>query len=118
MSVESDKRKVVNNISNIYERRAAAVYALSLEYAAIALRYFRNVQSGNGFWINRTSEALNRMFSDAFREKNEIGWFMAHGVDYGVNLELANDRKHEAIRPIIQRFSGRYINAVKRLYVA
>lgn len=117
MSVGDDVRKVKNNIAGIYERRAAGVYALSLEYAAIALRYFRQVQSGGGFWTNRTSEALNRMFSNAFRSGNEVGWFMAHGVDYGVYLELANDRRNEAIRPTIQRFSGRFFQAVKGLYV-
>jgi hypothetical protein len=26
---------------------------------------------------------------------------MAHGVQYGVYLELANNRKHQAIRPMI-----------------
>lgn len=107
---------VVKRVTTIYERRAAAVYATSLEYAAIALRYFRQVQDTGGFWENRTSEALNRMFSDAFKDKNEIGWLMAHGVDYGVYLELANDRRNEAIRPIIQRFSGRFFKAVEKIY--
>jgi hypothetical protein len=116
MSAGSDVIDVKRNIADIYNRRVAAIYALSLEYAAIALRYFRQVQSGGGFWQNRTSEALNRMFSNAFRDGNEIGWFMSHGVSYGVYLELANDRKHEAIRPTIQRFASRFINAVKRLY--
>lgn len=116
MSASDDKKKVVRNIINIYDRRKAGIYAFSLEYAAIALRYFRQVQSGGGFWENQTTEALNRMFSDAFMNKNEVGWFMAHGVDYGVYLELANDRRNESIRPTIQRFAGRFFNAVKGLY--
>lgn len=45
-----------------------------------------------------------------------IRWFLAHGVRYGVYVELANDRRYEAIRPIIQRFAGRFIAEVKALY--
>lgn len=116
MSVQDDVKKVVKNINNIYKRREAAVFAISLNYSAIALNYFRQVQSADGFWTNRTRQALDRMFSNAFIESNSVGWFMAHGIDYGVYLELANDRKNEAIRPTIQRFAGRFLNAVKGLY--
>src|SRR5512139_1061336 len=107
-----DVSEVKQNIAGIFERRKAAVYALSLKWAAIALNYFRSVQpaspnSSGQFWHNRTAQASARMFTDAFQEGSAdeliIGWFMAHGVIYGVYLELANNRAHEAIRPIIER---------------
>lgn len=121
MSVESSKNRVVKNIIGIYERRAAAVFALSKEYAAIAWRYFRQVQdtginNPGLFWHNRLNDAARRVFAEAFIDSNEIGWFIAHGVDYGVYLELANDRKHEALRPIVQRFAGLFFKAVERIY--
>lgn len=121
-----DVTGVKQNIAGIFERRKAAVYALSLKWAAIALNYFRSVQpsapnSSGQFWHNRTAQAANRMFSDAFMEEEGdeiiIGWFMAHGVSYGPYLELANNRAHESIKPIIERYAGRFIREVQELYV-
>jgi len=113
---------IQKRIKSIYEIRAAQIYGLSLQYAAMALNYFHSQQSARPaekgeFWHNQTAQAAARMFSDAFRDGNSIGWFMSHGVDYGVYLELANDRAHESIRPIVQRYAGRFIRDVKALYV-
>lgn len=116
-----DVSGVKKNVASIYERRRAAVYAISLKWAAICLNYFRSVQpatpnSQGRFWHNKTAQAAARVFSNASIEGDLIRLFIAHGVSYGVYLELANDRKHEALRPIIQRFAGRYIAELKALY--
>lgn len=112
---------VKNNIKNIFERRRASLYALALYYAAQAINYFRSVQpptpnSKGKFWTNRTGQAAARMFTNAELGKDFITWFMAHGVQYGVYLELANDRRYAAINPIIQRYAGRFIEDAKKLY--
>jgi hypothetical protein len=96
--------QVIKNIHSIFDRRKAATYALCLEYAAKAIEYFRQEQSGDRFWTNRTNQAKDRMFTDAFITNEFIGWLMAHGVWYGVTLELANDGLHESIRPVIMYF--------------
>lgn len=116
MSVNDDIKKVKLNIEDIYRKKEAALYALCLNYAALALQYFRSAQGGGRFWRNQTNQAMDRMFTDAFRDSKFIGWLMSHGVSYGVYLELANDRRHEAIRPVIQRYAGRFIAAAKRIY--
>jgi hypothetical protein len=121
-----DVSGVKGNIKAIYARRASAVYALCLHYAAMAIEYFLSQQpaspnSKGAFWTNRTAQAAARMFARGFREDlNEedaiLGWFMAHGVQYGTYLELANNRAHESIRPIVQRFAGRFFEDVKKIY--
>ena len=113
--------QVKQNIKGIYERRKAAIYALALDYAALAINYFQLVQppvpGSNGlFWTNRTGQAAARMFTNAEMTANAISWFMAHGVQYGVYLELANDRRYAAINPIIQRYASRFIQDVYKLY--
>lgn len=121
MSAPTGVNEVKKNILSIYERRRSALFALSLFYAGLAINYFRESQpSGFGvrgkFWTNQTNQARDRMFTDAFIEDNVVGWFMAHGVQYGTYLELANNRQNEAIRPIIQRFAGRFFRDVKKIY--
>jgi hypothetical protein len=87
----------------------------------MALNYFRSVQpptpeTAGQFWTNRTGQAAARVFSNAEITSEFVSWFMAHGVQYGVYLELANNRKHEALRPVIQRFASRFFNDVKKIY--
>lgn len=113
--------RVKQKIKGIYDRRISAVYALALHYAAIAINYFTSVQPSSPgtsglFWTNRTGQAAARMFTNAELTANSISWFMAQGVQYGVYLELANDRRFAAINPIIKRYAGRFIQDVRKIY--
>ena len=97
------------------------VYALSLDYAARVINFFWSVQppkpnSEGLFWTNRTGQAAARMFTDAKIVNNVVSWFMAHGVQYGVYLELANDRRYAAINPIMVRFTRFFIKDLNKLY--
>lgn len=109
-------QEIRKNINSIYDRRRAAVYALCLRYAHLVLRQFRDLQRYNAFWQNQTGQARDTVFSKAYIEENVIGFFLAHAVKYGVYLELANDRVHEAIRPIIRQFAGSFYKDLKRIY--
>ena len=99
----------------------AALEAINREYADIAINYFwREQKTGTNkpgrWWYNRTEQAAARMFTDTVRNKNETGWRIVHGVDWGIYLTLANNRQNDALTPIINRFAGRYLNDVKRLF--
>jgi len=113
---------VIAKIKQIYlQRRLAALEALNRGYADIAINYFwseqkTGINTPGRWWYNRTEQAAARMFGDTVRNKNEMGWRIVHGIDYGVWLTLANDRKHDALTAIINRFAGRYLNDVKRLF--
>jgi hypothetical protein len=113
---EKDVKKVSVEIRRIYRRREVIAFALASSLAIRAINLFRKNQSNNKYWINRTSQALNRAFSDAFKDSKSIGFFLAHGVKYGVYLELANDRKHEALRPIISGLAIKFVKDLKFLY--
>lgn len=121
MSVVDDTRRVIRNINNIYERRRIGAIAISINYAAMALNYFQSVQltgTGNAglFWVNRTEAAARAWFSNAFHGRDFVGWFVAQGLQYGLYLELANDRRNESLRKVIQRFARLYIRDIRRLY--
>ncbi len=108
--------QVKNNIADIFARRQAAVYALSQRYAELAIQYFRSEQGRNAFWINQTHQAMNRMDAKAYLEDEILGWFMAHGVEYGPDLELKNNGRHQAIKPVVDKFSQEFFAAVKELF--
>jgi len=119
LSTSGDISKVVGRIRGIYDRRRAYLYALSLSYAAAAIQRFRAQQpavSGmrGEYWTNQTGQAAARMFTRAFMDGDSVGWRMSHGIDYGVYLELANNRRNEAIRPLVEAYAMAMIAAVRR----
>ena len=93
---------VKKNINAIYKRKINASHALCLWYAGKALATFRRFQGFNSFWNNQTNTAYNGVYTDEISTGNVIGWFISHSVEYGVYLELANDRKHEALWPVVR----------------
>lgn len=102
-------------------KRVAQLEAINRYYATLAIEYFIKVQkTGIGkpgkFWHNITEQAAARMFARAFNDGKTMGWFLAHGVDYGIYLTLCNDRRHDALTPIIRRFVGRYFRDVRKLF--
>lgn len=107
----------------IYDRQRAAVYALCVAWAGYALAEFREKQpngSGNGgaYWDNQTGVAAAEVFSDAFIDGEDLGWFISHAVEYGVYLELANNRQNESLRPIVMEQFPKFMDAVKAIYAA
>lgn len=124
--------EISRNLGAIYARKRAAVLALCLEYAALILKEFRVQQlvgPGGGSWIdryngrgagrywnNQTESAARLVFSDAFIDDDDLGFFIAHMVEYGVYLEIANDRRHEALRPLIEKFYPLFLRDVRAIY--
>jgi hypothetical protein len=119
---DNDIRQQVNalksNIKSIYDRRRATAIALCLQYAGMVLQAFRQFQASNKFWNNQTNTAYDTVFSDAIISNDAIGFFLAHLVAYGIYLELANDRKNQALFPVVMRFYSRFIRDMEELYAA
>lgn len=110
-STDSIKR----NIKRIFDRKRNAIIALCFFYGSLALRYFQSQQVGNRFWNNQTRTALRTVFSGVIETKNVVGFFLAHTVDYGVYLELANDRQNESLRPSVFRFYSRFVRDLEKI---
>lgn len=108
--------RVTKNVRAIFQRRRAALYALSLFYSAKALNDFRSNQAQDVYWTNRTFTAKDTVFSDAFLSEDEVGWFIAHAVEYGVYLELANDGRYQALKPTVDKFAKKFLADAKRIF--
>lgn len=113
--------EIKQNIASIYKRKKNALIARSYQYAGFALQIFRqNQPSGPGikgkYWHNQTSIAADKVFSGVISESGVVGFFLAHNVDYGPSLELSNDRRNEALRPVVMSLEKRYTADVKKDY--
>lgn len=116
MSIKEQIRAVQENIEWANKRDVAAVYALCQFYSGKALQLFRRFQTYNTFWTNQTGSAYNSVFSGAFFLGNTVGLFLAHAVEYGIYLELANNRAHEALWPIIKELSEDFMTDLKEIF--
>lgn len=110
--------EVVKNINLIFEKRKASLIGLCHQYAAEALKTFNLAQGDNFFWNNQSFQAKDSVFTGVLQESDFIGFFIAHGKEWGVYLELANDRQNEALRPIINAMFPDFIKDVKKIYGA
>jgi hypothetical protein len=109
--------EVKKSIVDIYDRRKAAILAMSKYYAAKMLVWFRQQQVADKWWNNQTFDAIARVFTNGYLTDGgeSIAMGAAHGVQYGVYLELANDGKHSAIWPMMIEWSAKYLEAAKAL---
>ncbi len=112
MSASQDAVKVATMIPTIWRARTLpAIYALAKKTAQESVNKMKESHP----WNDQTYSAKNFLFGDAFQEPGAVGFFIAHGVQYGVYLELANDRKNEILRPTIQAFGSEFLVGVRRL---
>ncbi|MDH4127371.1 MAG: hypothetical protein OEV44_01360 [Spirochaetota bacterium] len=121
MGSREDANRVKQRISETFKRKQAAVFIVASQYAGLSKEYFdreQNTGIGNPgrFWVNRTDQAADSFFCIPFVDGLDVGYRVAHNKDYGVYLELANDRKHEAIRPVIKRYKNEFIKSVRSIY--
>lgn len=107
-TTHADIVNLKHSIDNIYNLKKAAIYALCKYYAGLSLQRFRQKQASNKFWHNRTNTAYNTVFSDAELTKEFCGFFLAQSVEYGIYLELANNRIHESLAPTVMSFYSRF----------
>lgn len=107
---------ITKNIRAANTRKVIASIALCRYYSAKALETFRRYQTFQTFWNNQTGTAYNQVFASNIAEDREIGFFIAHDVLYGIYLELANDRKHEALWPIIRDMYSEFEIELRKLW--
>ena len=69
-------------------------------------------------WFNRSFRAARTVFADAGIKDSEVYFNMYHTMSYGVYLELANNRKHAVIEPIVRSLAPDFIERLKKIYAS
>lgn len=66
-------------------------------------------------WTDRTAQARQRIKGYCVRTDKGVRIYLAHGVDYGVFLEFANEKKYAIIYPTLRREAPRIMQGFGRL---
>jgi hypothetical protein len=90
--------KVISNTKDWGERmRGKAVTIAKSVIVVKVLDYARQ----NAPWADRTGDARAKLSTKVRENKNSVVVRLAHGVPYGIFLELCNSGRYAIIRPTI-----------------
>lgn len=102
----------VPNMVRTYEQRLHRVlFLLALTYAPRIEAWMKQ----NAPWTDRTGNARQTLWAEAFDFADVVVLAFGHGVSYGVFLELANAGRYAVITPALDYFSPRIWQDAKRL---
>lgn len=93
-----DLSAIQQNLGNLTDKFNIAVE----EYANTSSKKLEGYARENARWQNRTGHARQRLTGDYLTVENGVKLRLAHGVDYGKWLELANEKKYSIIPETIE----------------
>lgn len=94
-----DQDDLEGGLSDFEARLMEAVRA----YAQASANKLEAYAKENARWQNHTGDARRRLKGDSLPIENGYKLRLAHGVDYGVFLEMAHERRFAIIEETIQR---------------
>lgn len=89
---------LLNGLANTYDRADAAIRM----YADTAALKLEGYAKENRKWTDRTGDARKRLKGDVLTVSNGYKLRLAHGVDYGIWLELAHEKRFAIIQDTIR----------------
>lgn len=93
-----DINKMVNGLAGAEDKTDTAI-RMYAEQGALQLQ---NFAKENRKWTDRTGHARQRLNGYVGKSENGYRIYLAHGVDYGIWLELANEKRYSIIPQTIE----------------
>jgi len=98
MGMKFDDSNFQAGMDDFGERFDAAVET----YCKTAALMLQGIAQQNKPWKNRTGNATLRLRGTAQKLMNGFAIILAHGVDYGIHLELAHEKKYAILYPTVR----------------
>lgn len=97
MGFKMDSSSLQAGLEGLMSKSEAAVDM----YVSTAALKLQNHMKANRRWTDRTGQARQRLTGKSERTSTGYRIVLAHGVDYGIWLELAREKKYAIIQPTI-----------------
>lgn len=107
------------DLSEIYEnlrKLPDAVEKAALAYGKTAGEKLRARAVEDRPWTDRTAHARQRLHSGAKRINTGIRIILAHGVAYGVSLELEHEKKYAVIYPTLLKMGPEIMEGLEGFF--
>lgn len=105
MATTFDLQGLLSGLAN-YQTRAQAALRAYAETSALKLQ---NYAKQNARWTDRTGAARQRLKGDVLVVSNGYKLRLAHGVYYGISLELEHEKRYSIIPETIDTVGSREI---------
>ena len=93
MSLKFDISDMASKLASLENKTDAAIRVLAEQGA----KKLESEAKNNARWTDRTGSARTRLNGSAGKIANGYRLTLAHGVDYGIWLELANEKRYSII---------------------
>lgn len=108
-----DMSAVVTGLDGVESRLQASIKLICDTVA----KKMESWAKDNAIWVNRTTNARQGLSGEAIWKDSDTIWIcVAHSVDYGVWLELANERRYAILEASIEANKDELIRALKKLF--
>lgn len=87
-----------------------------LIYGETVAKDFESYAKSNRPWTDRTGNARQRLHGYTEKIMHGIRICIAHGVDYGIFLELAHEKKYAILEPTVRLKSNDAINGIRKMF--
>ncbi len=99
MAMTFDFSELISGLDNYKEKAEAAIS----KYADTSALKLQNYARKNAPWTDRTAHARQRLTGDSIVVSNGYKLRLAHGVYYGIYLELCNEKRYAILEPTINK---------------
>lgn len=103
--------QVNRNLRDRTARQKAAIRALGERAVGEMEAYAKQ----NAQWEDQTGEARKGLFGYVLSREASMILRIAHGVGYGVYLELTNQGKYAILNPTAKRFAPQFFDELRKL---
>lgn len=97
---------------NVFSERQEQALGI---YADTAARMLQDHMKSTAPWTDQTGEARRRLSAKSEKVENGYQITLAHGVDYGINLELDHEKRYAVIQPTILEKSNEVMQGFEGL---
>jgi hypothetical protein len=98
-TIRFDAQDLLNNLASMETKAEIAVKM----YAQEGAKVFENYAKNNRRWQDQTGHARQRLVGWVERNKKNVRIYIGHGVDYGLYLELAHEKKYAILKETVEK---------------
>lgn len=102
-------------LKNLTEKELKTLAALNL-YGDTVSKDMEAYAKSNRPWTDRTGEARKRLKGNKKNMGNVIRCEISHGVDYGIFLEMKNERRFAILDPTVKAIGPKAANGLDKIF--
>lgn len=105
----------MSNIAAKLQQMPQEIETATLAYAETVAADLQRIAQQNRPWKDRTGQARQRLRGYAEAYDTGVRIVLAHGVDYGEQLEYGHEKRYAIIEPTLRKNQQRVVSGWQRM---